>query len=106
MKPVEFPGMNLVLGPPEDITDEECDELPVATDGEQCVSCWEMTEEEKAQVLITGRIWLGVYSGRTQPPVVLSTAPPMIVESEANRGDGTSGDGDDRESQGGGLSLT
>jgi hypothetical protein len=43
--------------------------LPVYSNGVDCVSCWELTEEEKAEVARTGRIFLLItgFSG-TMPP--------------------------------------
>lgn len=42
------------------------------SDGEQCVSCWKPTLKERLSILINGKVWLGVKSGKTQPPVFVS----------------------------------
>lgn len=39
------------------------------SDGTQCVSCWQPTLKERLSILINGKVWLGVKSGRIQPPV-------------------------------------
>lgn len=71
MKPINFPEANKNLLKPKGMTDEECGSLPVWTDGEQCVSCWQPTVKERISILLFGKIWLSVYSGETQPPVAL-----------------------------------
>ena len=73
MNPVRFPEVNRILGKPETMTDDECQSLPVHTDGKICVSCWELTDEELADLVKTRRLWLLVYSGHTQPPVLPMT---------------------------------
>ncbi len=82
MKPIDFPESNKNLLKPEGMTDEECGSLPVLTDGQVCVSCWELSEEEKKQLLETGKIWLMVYSGQTQPPVCLTTEKPITQKED------------------------
>ncbi|NDV63774.1 hypothetical protein D0T60_00675 [Bacteroides sp. 224] len=54
------------------MTDEECSPLHVWSDGTQCVSCWKPSFIERLKILFTGKIWLGVVSGITQPPVYVS----------------------------------
>jgi hypothetical protein len=71
MNPVKFKESNVTLNKPESMTDEECILLPVFTDGVQCISCWNMTFKERIKALMFGKIWLYVYSGKTQPPVWL-----------------------------------
>ena len=66
---VEFPEVNAHLGKPIDMSDEECGTLPVYTDGTQCISCWRLTPEEMEHVQKTHCVFVGVHSGRTQPPI-------------------------------------
>ena len=54
----------------ENVTDIA--ELPVWTDGEQCVSCWRLTWRERLSALLFGKVFLAVLSGRNQPPVAMS----------------------------------
>ncbi|WP_231381868.1 hypothetical protein [Bacteroides pyogenes] len=54
------------------MTDKECASLHVWSDGNQCVSCWEPTFKERLNILFGGKVWLGVLSGKTQPPVFVS----------------------------------
>lgn len=54
------------------MTDKECASLHVWSDGNQCVSCWKPTFKERLNILFGGKVWLGVLSGKTQPPVFVS----------------------------------
>jgi hypothetical protein len=65
--PVKFHGSNMVLKAPEGA--ENVSDMHTFTNGLCSVSCWELTAEELAEIQRTGRIFLSVFSGRTQPPV-------------------------------------
>ncbi len=84
MKPIDFPESNKVLQRPDTMTDEECQPLHIFTDQNCCLSCWEMSFKERLIALFTGRIWLSVYSGATQPPVWLMPGKTVfeIVDAE------------------------
>ena len=64
------------------MTDEECGNLPVFTDGETCISLWRMTWKERLSAFIFGRIWLFVVSGETQPPVSLMAEKEIFKETK------------------------
>ena len=71
MKPVEFTEQTLVLSanPNQlEIDGQEVGKLPIFTDGNQVVSCWGLSFRERLQALWFGKGWVGVHSGRTQPP--------------------------------------
>lgn len=75
MKPTLFPQANKVLTPPDQKYSANVSgvsALPIWSDGEQCVSCWELSLWDRLRVLIFGRIWASVLSGHTQPPIALS----------------------------------
>ncbi len=72
MKPINFPQSTKVLQRPSEMTDNECLPLPVWNDGKQCISCWKPTFVERFRILLTGKVWLGVLTGETQPPVFVS----------------------------------
>lgn len=72
MKPIDFSQSTKVLQRPSTMTESECQSLPVWNDGKQCVSCWKLSFKERIKVLFHGKVWLGVLSGKTQPPVFLS----------------------------------
>ena len=69
MKPIKFKEATKNLLKPENMTDEECSSLWVYNDGQECVSCWRLTWKERIKALLFGKVWLGVLSGFTQPPV-------------------------------------
>jgi len=72
MKPIKFKQSNTELSKPESMTDEECSSLPVCrTDDGTCISCWKASFLDRVKFLFHGKIWLGVVSGTTQPPVWL-----------------------------------
>ena len=71
MIPMKFEEANRCLTKPADMTDEECGSLWVYSDGHDCVSCWKLTFRERISVLLFGRVWLGILTGYTQPPVWL-----------------------------------
>lgn len=71
MKPVNFEDANCVFTAPN------CGDLPALKTENHIVSCWEMTEKEKAEFLKTGKIYLSVM-GNIQPPVSLYVDRPYI----------------------------
>lgn len=72
MKPIDFKQSTKVLQRPSTMTESECQSLPVWCDGKQCVSCWKPTLKERLNILFRGKVWLGVLSGKTQPPVFVA----------------------------------
>lgn len=74
MKPIDFKQSTKVLQKPSTMTDNECASLHVWSDGKQCVSCWKPIFKERLNILFGGKVWLGVLSGKTQPPVFVSGA--------------------------------
>ena len=84
MNPISFEYANRELQPPLNYTTQAAKEivpLPVWSDGEQCISLWQMTWRERLSALIFGRVWLQVLSGQTQPPVALTAAQTIFEES-------------------------
>lgn len=74
-KPVEFEFMNKMLVAPRGQPDVM--PLPIFTDGVQSVSCWELPPEHLEEVKKTGKIWIGIVSGVTQPPLWVSGTCPI-----------------------------
>lgn len=72
MKPIDFKQSTKVLQRPSTLPESKCQSLPVWNDGTQCVSCWNATFAERLAILFTGKVWLGVMSGKSQPPVFVS----------------------------------
>jgi hypothetical protein len=73
MQPITFEQMSIELQKPSGMTDEECGPLPVYKDpdGTFCVSCWKPTLRERLSILVFGKVWVWVHSGKTQPPIAL-----------------------------------
>lgn len=69
MVPIDFKESTKVLGKPSSASAEECGSLPVYGDGKQCMSCWKASWQERLYMLFTGKVWIGVVSGSTQPPI-------------------------------------
>ena len=72
MKPIDFEQSTKVLQKPGTLSDSQCGALPVWCDGKQCVSCWKPSIKERINILFGGNVWLGVMSGKTQPPVFVA----------------------------------
>ena len=72
MKPIDFKQSTKVLQKPGTLSDAQCGALPVWCDGKQCVSCWKPSIKERINILFGGNVWLGVLSGKTQPPVFVA----------------------------------
>lgn len=80
MKPIDFAQSTKVLQRPSTMAESECQSLPVWNDSKQCVSCWKATFKERLNILLTGKVWLGVLSGKTQPPVFVSGESVFVKE--------------------------
>lgn len=63
---VHFPGCNRMLGAPEG--SENIFDLYTFNNGCCSVSCWQLSEDELAEVTRTGRVFLSILSGPTQHP--------------------------------------
>lgn len=70
-KPVPFDGQNFVLAPPQG--SENVSPLPIFRNGTCCVSCWQLTPAEIEEVQRTGRVYLSVFFGWSQPPVYVGS---------------------------------
>lgn len=74
MSPIDFPESNRTLLPPKpngDLKESSIGSLPVLTDGEQCISCWQLSAQDREAIARGELVWLHVISGETQPPVAL-----------------------------------
>jgi len=83
MRPIQFKRSNKMLQPSgEQYSDNVVgvDPLPIWTDGEQCVSCWEMSFRERLSALLFGHVWLALLSGETQSPACLSVTRVYLQE--------------------------
>jgi len=85
VKPVHFPEANRLLGPPLGVSRDECGDLHTFNANGVSVSCWAMTWRDRLRALVTGRVWLHVWSGPTQPPVAVSTETPFVRRDPARQ---------------------
>ncbi|NNU62445.1 hypothetical protein [Ochrobactrum soli] len=69
--PTKFHGSNMKLLPPAG--SENVEPLHTFTNGCCSVSCWELSPEEQAEIIRTGRVFLSVFSGRSQAPVFVGS---------------------------------
>lgn len=75
--PIEFDEANLKLTAPKG-DEDTVREMPAYTDGEFCVSCWQLSPEEMKELAANdGKLWLWVWSGKTQPPVCIDVDNPF-----------------------------
>lgn len=91
MIPTNFDEQNMVYNKPENWTeDQQCLDLPVLSYVDQnaqfhIVSCWQPTEQEKADIAAGKPIWLDIH-GDYQPPVCLCTEKPFKDVKPLNHG--------------------
>lgn len=91
MEPVKFPEVNATFGEGQ----PQYEPLPVLLypDG-QAVSCWQLSEEEKACVAETGQIWLSQLTfNRPLQPVFMTVykadlSPPAEPDTQEEPSDG------------------
>jgi hypothetical protein len=71
-EPVAFTGHNMTLAPPKG--SKNVGTLPIFRNGLCCVSCWQLTKEELAEVIASdGKVFITVMSGATQPPIYVGS---------------------------------
>ena len=88
MNPIDFKETNKVFNKPESMTDDECESLPVHVGNGQIISCWKGSWIDRITFLLTGKMWLGVYSEKSQPPVWLTPEYPFLPLSIEDRENG------------------
>ena len=72
MKPIHFKEATIELKKPSSMSDEECGSLWVyRSETGECISLWTVPLWQRIKFLFHGKLWLGVLSGNTQPPVWL-----------------------------------
>lgn len=71
--PVEFDGQITVFGPPKG-REEEIGTLPVFGNGYAVVSCWQLSEEELADIIANDRkLFVSVLSGEHVLPMFVGS---------------------------------
>lgn len=77
LTPKHFKGQDIILGAPvgwDAERDGICVGLPVKRKDGVCTSLWGLTIKQRILLLFTGEIWLHIFSGDTQPPVMLNVS--------------------------------
>lgn len=82
MKPKKFKEATIELKKPNGLTDEECGSLHIYQDNGTCISLWTTSFWNRLKFLFHGKIWLGVYSGKTQPPVWLDCTKTVFIKNK------------------------
>jgi len=83
MKPKQFKEATIELKKPASMTDEECGSLFIhQSDKGECISLWTTSFWERLKFLFHGKLWIGVLSGKTQPPVWLDMTNTVFFKSD------------------------
>lgn len=83
MKPIEFPEAIKAIQPSgKEYSDNvvAVKQLPIWTDGEQCVSKWRLSWRERLAMLFRGTVWVQVLSGSSQPPIAFWTGKKFFTQ--------------------------
>jgi hypothetical protein len=81
MIPKDFARSNTTFVKPSGMTDEECSQLKVCNTGNELISCWQPSEDERRAIAEGGPVWLRIL-GRAHPPVSLSAVNPFVDGAE------------------------
>jgi hypothetical protein len=74
VNPIDFPEANRTFVKPASMTDAECASLRVQDTGEELISRWEPTPEERAAIAAGAPVVLTIVGG-AHPPVRLEVLP-------------------------------
>ena len=92
MRPIDFEEKNLILHKPSNMTDEECNSLPVCktaippinsdlTRGATCyISKWKGGWLDRVRYLFTGTVWVSILQN-SHPPISLRTDSPFTLNN-------------------------
>ena len=83
MQPLKFEEAQVELKKPGSMTDDECGSLWIhRSERGECISCWTVPFWQRLKFLFHGKLWLGVFSGKTQPPVWLDMNKTVFIKSK------------------------
>jgi len=86
MKPIYFKEATVELQKPPSMTDEECSSLYIhQSNNNECISLWTTSFWQRLKFLFHGKLWLGVVSGHTQPPVWLDMTKTIFTQNNNNK---------------------
>jgi hypothetical protein len=86
MKPLKFKEATIELKKPASMTDEECSSLWIFQSKRngynECISLWSVSLWQRLKFLFHGKLWLGVVSGKSQPPVWLDMTKTVFIKEK------------------------
>lgn len=82
MIPKKFNEATVELKKPGSMTDEECGSLHIHQSNGECISLWTVPFWQRLKFLFHGNLWLGVLSGKTQPPVWLDMRKTLFTKQD------------------------
>ena len=65
---IKWDGANAAYAPPHGVSEDQCATLHVFRNGACIVSCWELNDEELAEVIRTRKVFQSIWSGTTLYP--------------------------------------
>lgn len=81
MKPLKFKEAHIELNKPASMSAEECGGLWVHRSNQgESISVWTATFWQRVKFLFHGRIWIGVLSGYSQPPIWLDCTKTIFIK--------------------------
>ena len=80
-RPVDFAGSNMTLKAAPG-TEAIVSDMRVHANGQEYISRWKLTDEERRVVAETGDVWLSI-AGKTVPPSFVSGLPLMAFLDDA-----------------------
>jgi len=68
---IDFAGTNVTMNPPEG----EDDVTPIRAfhNGECCVTCWQLSDDERAEIAKSGKVYLSIWFGGGMPPAFVGS---------------------------------
>ena len=70
MHAIGFGQANQILKPPAGMTQDQCTSLEVFSDGEYCISRWQLNDEDLEELKRNGgKIYIAILFGGTMPPI-------------------------------------
>ena len=73
MNPIRFAESNTVMLAPPGM--DNCSDVHAFRDGQQVITCWQPTPEERAKIAIGEPVWLLLIGPTMQPAVVTADKP-------------------------------
>jgi hypothetical protein len=62
------------------MTEEECSDVHCFRDGQQVITCWQPTPEERAKIAMGEPVWL-LLIGFTMQPALVTADKPFVEET-------------------------